>query len=260
MTWMRWSWLVGVMLLLSPLAWADEAGETFDQSLEALKRKEFYLAIAGFSAVLHLEPANAAAYHNRASAYHGQGRYDRAIADYTAALRIDPQLALTLTCRGTAYKLQGDYDRAVADYRAALQVDANSSLACNNLAALLASCPRSDIRNGQQAVTLATKACTLTGWHQALYLDTLAAAYAESGDFKAALSWQKKAVALGTFSGKDRDEAYRLLTLYAEGKPYHEEGEGPLLPSPDQDGPIVLARAAVSIGAPEPLPNTGPDR
>jgi len=47
-------------------------------------------------------------------------------------------------------------------------------------------------------VTLATKACKLTGFKNAISLDTLAAAYAERGNFKKAIEYQNKAVELAS--------------------------------------------------------------
>src|ERR1700730_7729506 len=126
MAWTRWLGLVAVAWLLSSPARADEVSDTFNQSLEALKRKEYYLAIAGFNAVLQLDPTNAAAYHNRGSAYHGLGNYDKAVANYTTAVRLDPGQALTYTSRGIACKLKGDYGRAVADYATAIRIDPQS--------------------------------------------------------------------------------------------------------------------------------------
>ena len=52
-------------------------------------------------------------------------------------------------------------------------------------------------------------------------LDTLAAAYAETGDFDAAVKWQTKANALFT-DGKDKTDGEARLKLYQEKKPYRE--------------------------------------
>ena len=50
--------------------------------------------------------------------------------------------------------------------------------------------------------------------------DTLAAAYAEMGDFKQAVNWQEKAIA--ACMKKDKAEFESRLQLYKEGKPYRE--------------------------------------
>jgi len=52
-------------------------------------------------------------------------------------------------------------------------------------------------------------------------MDTLAAAYAEAGDFDAAVKWQQKALAIIADSYKP--ECRTRLELYKSGKPYREE-------------------------------------
>ena len=95
----------------------------------------------------------------------------------------------------------------------------------NSLAWFQATCPATKCRNGPKAIEHATKACELTNWQNANYVDTLAAAYAEAGDFNSAVKWQTKAIDLL----KEQDEpAQRVefesrLQLYQSGEPYHED-------------------------------------
>ena len=94
----------------------------------------------------------------------------------------------------------------------------------NNLAWLQATSPRAELRDGAKAIDNATKACELTEWKKAIYVDTLAAAYAEAGDFDSAVKWQKKAVDLlpEDVSAESRVDYESRLKLYKSGKPYRE--------------------------------------
>ena len=80
--------------------------------------------------------------------------------------------------------------------------------------------PRAKQGDGKSAVEFATRACQLTQWKDPAYLDTLAAAHAESGDFDPAVKWQTKAI--GLLTDRRETEDYRTrLKLYQEKKPYH---------------------------------------
>ena len=59
----------------------------------------------------------------------------------------------------------------------------------------------------------------------ALYVDTLAAAYAEAGDFDAAVKWQQKAIELLGEEEYSRNQTmYEVrMRLYQAGQPYHRQ-------------------------------------
>ena len=94
---------------------------------------------------------------------------------------------------------------------------------CNTFAWLLAVCPDASVRNGKEAVQFATKACELATWGDWRYLDTIAAAYAETGDFENAVKYQKMAVNMeGLTTTGDQAGLKQRLGLYEQHKPYHE--------------------------------------
>ena len=116
--------------------------------------------------------------------------------------------------------MKGEWDKLAADLEATLKEGSPTAATCNQLAWLRATCPDEKYRNGQQAVEYATKVCELTAWKQPWYFDTLAAAYAEAGDFDKAVEWQKKGMDLAPADQKADYES--RLKLYQEKKPYRE--------------------------------------
>ncbi len=116
-----------------------------------------------------------------------------------------------------------EYRRALADYAEATRVDPALSIAHNNRAWLLAACPDAGVRDGKAAVEAATRACELTKWQAAPYLDTLAAACAEASDFDAAVKWQTRANAMFP-DGPDKSQGQARLKLYKDRTPYHLPG------------------------------------
>ena len=93
----------------------------------------------------------------------------------------------------------------------------------NELAWFLATCgdPKSAGRNN--AVVFAEKAVAATNRKQVGYLDTLAAAYAETGQFAKAISIQQEAIALSQSEQEKKDLASRLK-LYENKSPYRDQG------------------------------------
>ncbi|MBV8315143.1 MAG: tetratricopeptide repeat protein [Planctomycetaceae bacterium] len=158
-------------------------------------------------------------YLHRGSVWDAKGEYDIALADYNEAIRLDPNLAVAYTNRGVAWGHKQEYDKALADYNEAIRLDPQDTSAHNGRAWVWATSPEEKYRDGKRAVESATRGCELSGWKEANHLGTLAAAYAEVGDFAKAVEWQTKAIEL-LKDEKGKDDYRARLKLYQEKKPY----------------------------------------
>jgi len=198
----------------------------FNRGLARYAKQAYDEAIADYDGAIRLDPKFALAYNNRGYVWHAKQDYDKAIADYDGAIRLDPMYALAYNNRGNAWRAKQAYDKAIADYGEAIRLDPKFALAYNGRAWLWATCPDEKYRDGKKAVESATRACELTDWKNTLLFDTLAAAYAEAGDFDAAVEWQEKALGLLTKGNEQyRKDFDARLTLYRAKKPYREESK-----------------------------------
>jgi tetratricopeptide (TPR) repeat protein len=113
-------------------------------------------------------------------------------------------------------------DRALSDYAEAISIDPEYDSAINNRAWLWATSKVDRCRNGKQAVEEAIKACELSGWKNAGYIDTLSVAYAEVGDFEQAIRWQRKALEDPAYQKEEGKNAREKLALFAKQEPFRE--------------------------------------
>ncbi|MBT3699981.1 MAG: tetratricopeptide repeat protein [Alphaproteobacteria bacterium] len=114
----------------------------------------------------------------------------------------------------------GQYELARSDLSQAIKLKPDFAEAYNALAWLLATATEARYRDGKRAVELAHKAISLKD--DVNFYDSLAAAYAENGEFEKAVSEQSRAIAWLRAMGNEEamaDFQYRL-NLYAEGRPY----------------------------------------
>jgi tetratricopeptide (TPR) repeat protein len=161
-------------------------------------------------------------YYNHGCAYHADGQYGRAISEFTKVIEIQPEFVEVYLNRGRAYDAIGEYERAVSDYAAAVQMKPRFAAPYNSLAWLFATSPDESYRDGRKAIVNATRACELSKWADAGYLDTLAAAYAEAGQFEQAVKWQTRATGM-LATGDDKFAMESRLEAYKAAKPYRRE-------------------------------------
>jgi len=162
----------------------------------------------------------------------------RAIEIYSSILADKPDNVEALEGRANALLGTGKHAEAIADFNKAMKLDPDDTGTLNNLAWVLATSPEDTLRDGQRAVELATKACELTKYKQAHILSTLAAAYAETGDFETAIKWSKQAIELGRETKAEADVQESLakeLKSYEAGKPWRERLDEGLEPGPGKE-------------------------
>jgi tetratricopeptide (TPR) repeat protein len=219
-------------------------------------------ALQDIDIVLSLSPGMPEATRLRAMVLAGEGKFDEAIADmeklrqsdatditdqlrlamfysadknpekaielYSKALEQEPENLFALRGRADALLGVGKQAEAIKDYEKAMELVQDDSGILNNLSWVLSTSPDENLRDGKRALELALKACELTEYKQAHILSTLAAAYAELGDFETAIKWSQKAVDIGDDAQQEALE--NELESYKAGKPVRE-----LLPAPQDE-------------------------
>lgn len=178
-------------------------------------------AIADYTQTIRIDRNDASAFYNRSLAWKRKGESGKALGDVNEAIRLDPKHVGAYCSRGRALQGMGEYEKAIADYTQARRLDPKYWNSYASLAWLLATCPDPKFRDGVKAVADAKRACELTQWSDGNLIDTLAAAYAEAGNFQEAVKWQEKALSMCADDAKTDFQS--RLDLYKSGKPYREK-------------------------------------
>jgi len=194
----------------------------YDRATAYLGVNKIEEALVDINISLRLNATNVLAHERRASIYSLQGQHRLAIKDWDEELKIYPNNARARAGRGWDYFKTGQYEKSTQDYNYAIQLNATNYMAYNNLAWILATAPDIKARNGQEAVKIANKACELSHWLKPMCLDTLAAAYAEMGDFDKAVQFQKQAMDLQGLKTDQQPEEQKKLELYQQHKPFRD--------------------------------------
>jgi Flp pilus assembly protein TadD len=161
----------------------------------------------------------------RGIAWTGLSQHSKAISDFAHAMRFDPYSVEAHYERAIARVNVGDMHGAKRDLEFCFtffpdQIKPVAPLILNNMAWALATSPQEDLRDGERAVAWATRACELSEWKQSFYIDTLAAAYAEVGEYACAIAAVNRAMELPDFESECGESARVMLELFRAGKPF----------------------------------------
>ena len=185
------------------------------------KKGQMNKAIVEYKMALEIDSSQVRAYYGLADSYDKKGMEDEAISVYEKVLTINPDLAEAYYKLGLLLESQGKLTDAINAYREVIRVKPDQPQAYNNLAWIYATSPDKSVRNGDEAVLLATKACELTDFKKVWELDTLATAYAEKGNFVRAIEYQEMALSLA--DEKLKPQLLKRLDLYQAGQPYRDK-------------------------------------
>lgn len=206
----------------------SKAIELDSQNLPALNDRgtayrrlgQFPQAKADFDRLIVKGVKHPAVYTNRGLTWLDLGNPEQAMTDLRAALELDAKFAPAWETAGAVREAMRDYPKAIENYSKATELDPNFAIAWNNIAWLLATAPDPGVRNGRRAVESATKACELTGYQKLDFVDTLAAAHAEAGQFEQAVARAREVLQHVDQEHKASIEA--RLKLYEAGQPWHQ--------------------------------------
>jgi tetratricopeptide (TPR) repeat protein len=153
-----------------------------------------------------------------------KNRIEEATAQFLEAARLQPTNAMANYQLALIHQGRKETTAAIDCYRKALEAQPDWPESLNNLAWILAANPDATLRNGAEAVGLAERACKLTDYKEGIFVGTLAAAYAEAGRLKEAVSSAEKARSLALAAGQKEiaQKNEELLEIYRAGRAYHE--------------------------------------
>jgi Tfp pilus assembly protein PilF len=167
--------------------------------------------------VLQRDPTFWPALYVRAQIYLHEGKYDLALKDCNEALRQDRSVVEAALLRANINARLGKYAEALKEYDYLVSLHPrNVTLAriLSDRAWFRATCPNASFRNGQQAVKDAKSACSIMIWKDEHMIDTLAAAYAETGDFNSAVQYAAQALAVKGISADSTKLFQQHLALF----------------------------------------------
>jgi tetratricopeptide (TPR) repeat protein len=181
-------------------------------------------AFRHFAEAVRRQPDFAEAHYNIALELELRRRWADAIVHCREALRIKPDFVEAWNNLGSLLSQEGKIEESIACYRNSLHWRSDQADVLNNLAWYLATSESEGIRNGAEAVRLASRACELKNNEDANFLGTLAAAFAEADRFDEAEQTGQKAAALALSAGQKEisQGLQEQLRLYKIRRPYRE--------------------------------------
>lgn len=189
-----------------------------------IKLKQYDKAMLNLKKAIEINPRQYLAYRNIGYIYNSKGENDLAIKNISKAVEINPRYLHGYVMRGIIYQVKRKrYDKALLDFGKAIDLNPNYAPAYNSKSWILATCPEAKYRNGEAALKLAQESVKLE--RDCASLRSLAASYAELGDFEKAIKTQKQSIDLINTNkcvSQNKDISIKQLDSYKKGKPWRD--------------------------------------
>lgn len=230
----------------------------FNLAKIAIKQGNYAEAVSNFEKVIELKPHHVYSYEGLGAAYEAQGQFDKAVLGYAKALELRPDYVEAYYKVALCFYELGEFrepdkyatavlmndpsyvDAAISlaekllerrqirlayeHYLRILELRDDSVIVLNALAWIQAACDIEGLRNPEQALERALRACEMTDYAIPEVVDTLAVAYAAAGRFPEARETARKAIRAAQSAG-DTALTQRIkgrLNLYDAEKPFRD--------------------------------------
>jgi len=166
---------LGAAILGATPGYADTRdADLVKQGTDALRHREYDVAIARFSDAIRLAPEDAEGWSRRGEAYADKGDHIRARADCAQAISLAPSSSEVYRRCGNVYFIEEDFQRAIANYDTAIKFDPRNAYAFANRGSAYGSLKQTDL--------------AIADYNRALTLDpSLSSTYASRGN-----AWLRK--------------------------------------------------------------------
>jgi tetratricopeptide (TPR) repeat protein len=149
-------------------------------------------------------------------------RFHSLRADICASIgMLGPQEAIERYSQAIELKRNGALRDACLAYQEAAALDPCFLWPLNNLAWMLSTEKDKSVRNGADALRYALEVCKKSNWNCWAFLGTLAASYAELGDFERAIGWQE--ICLRLAPPAQKTDCERILRHFQSGQAFVDE-------------------------------------
>jgi len=189
-----------------------------------LRRGNVDEAISLLQAAVDLRPDNSPAHDNLAKALLQKGNVADALNHYRKLLDLQPDNIEVHNIVGTVLIQQGRIREGVEEWEKVLASQPDNGNALSNLAWVFATSPDDSLRDGAKAVQLASEAVRVSGYRIPILFRTLAAAYAETGEFSKAIQTAQQGIELANSQGNSglATELQGNIALYQEHRPLRD--------------------------------------